>query len=81
MIASSDLADALTGREALFAFLRDHLHWPLDPEDTFTYDEPEVAGRVAARVAVSQLVPFGAADPFGIFLVTIQGLQYSLLLR
>jgi len=54
-------------RETLFAFLRDELGWPLDPEDTFTYDEPLLNGGMP-RVRVSRLLPFGAGDPFLILL-------------
>ena len=50
-------------RETLFAFLRDELGWPLDPEDTFTYDEPLLNGTMP-KVKVSRLLPFGAGDPF-----------------
>ncbi len=60
--------DAVRDREALFAFLHDSLGWPVDPEDTFTYQGPAVPGETAARVEVSRLVPFTANDPFVIML-------------
>ncbi len=61
-ITPQDLA-RVQGRETLFAFLRDRLDWPLDPADTFTYDEPLLDG-TTPHVTVSRLVPFGAGDPF-----------------
>ncbi|HOF89920.1 MAG TPA: hypothetical protein PLZ36_17730, partial [Armatimonadota bacterium] len=64
--------DAVTNREALFAFLRDQLRWPVDPDDTFTYAGPAVTGETAARVTVSRLVPFGANDPFIIMLAEFE---------
>lgn len=60
---------AVTNRASLFAFLRDRLHWPVDPEDTFTYEGPRLDGEAAARAEVSQIVPFTAGDPFTIMLV------------
>ncbi len=68
-ITQESLTRSLNGREGLFTFLSDRLNWPLDPEDTFTYDEPEAVGRAAAKAEVSRLVNFSAADPFVIFLV------------
>ena len=63
---------AIHDRESLFTFLRDQLNWPVDPEDTFTYRGPQVADEIAGRVEVSQLVPFGANDPFVIMLAEFQ---------
>lgn len=59
-------------RGTLFAFLHEQLGWPVNPEDTFTYDEPALAGKAAARVDVSRIVPFGADDPFIIMLAEFQ---------
>lgn len=60
---------AVCDRSTLFAFLKDQLGWPLDPEDTFTYEGPRLQGEVATRAEVSQIVPFTAGDPFTIMLV------------
>ena len=59
-------------RESLFAFLHEQLGWPVDPEDTFTYQGPLVSGETAARVEVSRLVPFTAQDLFVIMLAEFQ---------
>lgn len=67
-IAPEDLS-RVVGRESLFAFLKNKLNWPLDPEDPYTYSEQEVAGRASARAQVSRLLPFTGSDPFAIFLV------------
>jgi len=64
--------DAVRNRETLFAFLRDQLGWPVDPEDTFTYQGPSVPGETAARVEVRRLVPFSAQDHFVIMLAEFQ---------
>ena len=63
---------AVRDRESLFAFLRDHLRWPVAPEDTFTYTGPQLHGEAAARVEVSQIVPFTSNDPFLIMLAEFQ---------
>ncbi len=60
---------AVRDRASLFAFLRDALDWPVDPEDTFVYQGPQLHGTVAARAEVSQIVPFTTGDPFTIMLV------------
>lgn len=65
-ITPQDLAQ-VKDRASLFAFLNQTLGWPLDPEDTFTYDEPLLNG-TTPRVQVSRLLPFGANDPFLILL-------------
>ncbi len=63
----------ISGRESLFAFLRDELRWPLNPEDTFTYPGLEVSGDKVGNAQVSQIVPFGAGDPFLIMLAEFEG--------
>ena len=63
---------SITDRASLYAFLHDALGWPVDAEDTFTYAGPQPAGQVADQVEVSQIVPFGADDPFTIFLAEFQ---------
>jgi len=60
---TSDALTRVQNKETLFAFLRDELGWPLDPKDTFTYDETLLNGTVL-KVKVSRLLPFGASDPF-----------------
>lgn len=70
-IAPEDLSQ-ITNRESLFAFLQNKLSWPLDPEDSYAYNEQEVAGRASARAQVSRLVPFTESDPFAIFLVEFE---------
>ncbi|WP_395094553.1 Eco57I restriction-modification methylase domain-containing protein [Armatimonas sp.] len=67
-ITPEDLSQ-IVDRESLFALLKDKLSWPLDPEDPYTYNEQEVAGRTSARAQVSRLIPFTGSDPFAIFLV------------
>jgi hypothetical protein len=67
MIDQKALAD-VRDRKSLFRLLRDELRWPLDPEDLFTYEGPALGDSAADRVAVSQVVPFGAEDPFLILL-------------
>ena len=64
--------EAVRDRETLFAFLHEQLGWPVDPEDTFTYQGPSVSGEMAARVEVSRLVPFTAQDPFLIMLAEFE---------
>jgi len=59
-------------RAALFAFLNTDLGWPVDPEDIFTYAGPQLEGEVAARVEISQIVPFSGGDPFAIFLAEFE---------
>ncbi len=65
---ADDLKAALGDRDALFAFLRRKLSWNVDEGDPFTYDDPQAAGRAAARADVSQILPFSSGDPFIIFL-------------
>lgn len=75
-MANEITAAALAGirdRETLFAFLRDELSWPLDPEDTFTYPGLELSGDKVGNAQVSQIVPFGAGDPFLIMLAEFEG--------
>ena len=60
---------AVCDRATLFAFLHDQLHWPIDPEDTFTYQGPPRLSDSADRATVSQIVPFTTGDPFTIMLV------------
>ncbi len=67
--SDADLLTALNSRENLFAFLQNKLSWAIDPEDVFTYDDPDAAGRAAAHADLSQILPFSAGDPFLIFLV------------
>ena len=67
MISPQTLA-VVKDRESLFRLLRDELLWPLDPEDPYTYNGPDVAGAASARLEVTQIVPFGADDPFLILL-------------
>jgi hypothetical protein len=55
--------EQVTDRTSLFAFLHRKLGWPLEPEDTFTYEEPLLGGAIP-RVHVSRIPPFGASDPF-----------------
>ena len=62
----------LRDRESLYAFLRDHLRWPVDPQDTFTYAGPQLHGPTATRAEVEQIIPFGANDPFAILLVEFE---------
>ena len=71
VIAQEALA-GVVDRESLFAFLRDELHWLVDPEDTFTYSGTQLSGDMATRVEVSQIVPFGAGDPFVIMLAEFE---------
>ncbi|MBI2298658.1 MAG: Eco57I restriction-modification methylase domain-containing protein [Armatimonadetes bacterium] len=59
---------AVRDRESLFALLHGHLGWPVDPADTFTYDEPLPDGQDRADIAVSRLVPFSGDDPFALIL-------------
>ena len=63
---------AIHDQSSLYAFLRGKLQWPVDPEDTFTYDGPQLAGSVADRAVVTQIVPFSGTDPFTIFLVEFE---------
>ncbi len=67
MIPDSAL-DSVRDQGSLFAFLRDQLRWPVDPEDTFTYDVPGLDEETATRVEVSRLVPFSGDDPFVLLL-------------
>ena len=55
--------EQVTDRASLFAFLHRTLGWPLEPEDTFTYEEPLLGGAIP-RVQVSRIPPFSASDPF-----------------
>ena len=59
-------------RASLYAFLHDYLAWPVDPEDTFTYQGPQLHEDIAARAQVSQIVPFTVGDPFTIMLVEFE---------
>lgn len=68
MPVSSDDLRQVQGRKSLYAFL-EKLGWPVTPEDTFTYAGPQLDGELAVRAEVRQIVPFGANDPFAIFLV------------
>ena len=61
-ISPHDL-EQVTDRASLFAFLHRTLGWPLEPEDTFTYEEPLLGGAIP-RVQVSRIPPFSASDPF-----------------
>ena len=63
---------AVCDRASLFAFLHDRLRWPVDPEDTFTYQGPQLHDDVAARAQLSQIVPFTTGDPFTIMLVEFE---------
>ncbi|MCW5933936.1 MAG: N-6 DNA methylase [Fimbriimonadia bacterium] len=71
-ITESDL-NAIRDRSSLFAFLREHLGWQVDPDDAFTYEVPVEAGRLPENASVSRIVPFGSNDPFLIILVEFQG--------
>ncbi len=68
MPISEHALQLITDRPSLYAFLRHSLGWPVDPEDTFTYDGPALDGQLADRVEVGQIVPFSAGDPFTLFL-------------
>jgi hypothetical protein len=72
MSISEQALYAVCDRPSLFALLRDQLGWPVDPEDTFTYEGPQLHGPVAARVEVSQIVPFTAGDPYTIMIAEFQ---------
>ena len=63
----AEALERVGSREGLFAFLRKHLNWPVDAEDTFTYDIP-LTGRAGTCAEVSQIVPFSSGDPFVILL-------------
>jgi len=69
MSITSDDLSRIRNRESLFAFLKEKLNWPLDPEDPYTYDEQQVAGRASAQAQVSRLIPFTGSDPYAIFLL------------
>jgi hypothetical protein len=68
---SPESLSTIQNREGLFAFLGDHLKWPVTPDDTFTYEIP-LAGCAATKAAVSQIVPFNTGDPFAIMLVEFE---------
>lgn len=62
-----DALASVRDKGTLFAFLRDYLHWPLDPEDTFTYQCDTPSGeKIPANL--ERLVPFSGDDPFIIML-------------
>ena len=69
MPISEDALRAVHDSSTLFAFLHDELGWPVQPEDTFTYEGPQLDGKLAERAEVSRIVPFGTNDPFAIMLV------------
>ena len=72
MPITEDALRQIRDRESLYAFLRDHLRWPVDPQDTFTYAGPQLHGPTATRAEVEQIIPFGANDPFAILLVEFE---------
>ena len=70
-ITSEDLK-LVTDRAGLFRLLRHKLAWPsVDPLDPFTYDIRLDERDVKANV--SQIVPFGADDPYPVMLVETNG--------
>jgi methylase of polypeptide subunit release factors len=70
-ITSEDLK-LVTDRSGLFRLLRNKLEWPsVDPLDPFTYDVRIEERDVKANV--SQIVPFGADDPYPVMLVETNG--------
>lgn len=60
--------EGIRNRETLYGFLKESLGWRVDPEDTFTYQGPQLGGDTAARVEVGQIIPFTGDDPFPIIL-------------
>ena len=70
-ITTEDLK-LVTDRVGLFRLLRLKLEWPsVDPLDPFTYDIRLDERDVKANV--SQIVPFGADDPYPVMLVETNG--------
>jgi len=70
-ITSEDLK-LVCDRAGLFQLLRNKLGWPsVDPQDPFTYDIRLNECNVKANV--SQIVPFGADDPYPVMLVETIG--------
>lgn len=70
-ITSEDLK-LVCDRAGLFQLLRIKLGWPsVDPQDPFTYDIRLDESNVKANV--SQIVPFGADDPYPVMLVETIG--------
>ena len=59
----------IRGRETLFNFLNRQLGWPVNPEDTFTYQGPTLDDEKYPEMLVSRIVPFTSADPFAVMLV------------
>lgn len=72
MSIDEDALRKVRDRSTLFAFLHDELGWPVDPEDPFTYEGPQLEGEVATRAEVSQIVPFTTGDPLTIMLVEFE---------
>jgi hypothetical protein len=68
MITEQDLQQ-IQSRETLFAFLKEHLGWGVEPEDPYVYEEPSLAEKAAVKVNISRLVPFTGSDPVAIFLL------------
>jgi type I restriction-modification system DNA methylase subunit len=67
-----DLRRALNSRENLYSFLHQRLHWNVDEQDTFAYEDTEAVGRARSEATLSQILPFSAGDPFILFLVEFQ---------
>lgn len=68
-----DTLNGIQNKESLFAFLKEHLGWHVQPEDPFTYSINIDQNRVTTTVQVSRLVPFSANDPFLIVLTEFDG--------
>lgn len=65
---TTDALATVTDRESLYAFLRDSLGWPVDPDDPFTYDLPDVNDAASGKAKVGRIVPFTGNDPYVIML-------------
>ncbi len=72
MPIAEDALRKVRDRSSLFAFLHDELGWPVDPQDPFTYEGPQLEEEAAARAEVSQIVPFTTGDPLTIMLVEFE---------
>lgn len=71
MLIAEDALRKVRDRSTLFAFLHDELGWPVDPQDPFTYEGPQLK-EAATRAEVSQIVPFTTGDPLTIMLVELE---------
>ena len=68
MLIPEEVLRSLCDRESLFHVL-ERYGWRVSAEDTFTYDVPLAGAARLPQVAVSQIPPFAADDPYTLILV------------